>query len=448
MRRAWPLFIPALLASVALVLSPSDARALPGWVTEGNQEDASYGVSVADAGDVNGDGFDDVIVGAEHFDNGQELEGRAFAYYGSATGIDTIADWVAESNQSGASFGFSVAGAGDVNGDGFDDVIVGAYLFGQNGEGRAFAYYGSAAGLSADPDWTVGSNQGGGWLGSSVSGAGDVNGDGFDDVIVGAVGFDNGQVDEGRAFAFHGSATGLSTSAAWKAEPNHVSAAFGTSVAGAGDVDRDGFDDVIVGAYADGGVGRGRAYAYRGSATGLSTIASWIAEGDRNFAHLGTSVSGAGDVNGDGFEDVIVGAPDFGHGQQYEGQALAYHGSATGLGPDPAWTVASNVESAHLGQSVDGAGDVNGDGFDDVVISAPTFPPRGAAFLVFGSPTGLLSTSERSESDQVGANYGVSVSGAGDVNGDGFDEVLIGASYYDHGQPDEGAAFLTYGHPD
>ncbi len=125
----------------------------PNWTAESNQANAEFGYSVASAGDVNGDGFSDVIVGAPLFDNGETDEGRAFVYHGSASGLSTTPNWTAESNQALAWFGSSVASAGDVNGDGFSDVIVGAYLFdnGETNEGRAFVYYGNGGiGLRQD----------------------------------------------------------------------------------------------------------------------------------------------------------------------------------------------------------------------------------------------------------------------------------------------------------
>ena len=123
-------------------------------------------------------------------------------------------------------FGYSVATAGDVNGDGFSDVIVGAIWFdnGQTDEGRAFVYHGSASGLGLCPAWTAEGDQASALFGYSVATAGDVNGDGYSDVIVGAVQYDNGQTDEGRAFVYHGSSSGLATSAAWTAESNQASA--------------------------------------------------------------------------------------------------------------------------------------------------------------------------------------------------------------------------------
>jgi hypothetical protein len=159
-----------------------------------------------------------------------------FVYHGSATGLSTSPNWTAESNQVGARFGWSVSSAGDVNGDGFSDVIVGADGFsnGEAFEGAAFVYHGSATGLSTSANWTAESNQGNARFGFSVSSAGDVNGDGFSDVIVGAYGFENDQFGEGAVFIYHGSATGLSTSANWTAVGNQAFAGFGWSVSSAG----------------------------------------------------------------------------------------------------------------------------------------------------------------------------------------------------------------------
>jgi hypothetical protein len=280
---------------------------------------------VATAGDVNGDGFSDVIVGAHAYSNGEDIEGRAFVYHGSAAGLATTPAWTAEGNQDFAYFGGSVATAGDVNGDGYSDVIVGAATV-----GRAFVYHGSGAGLATTAAWTAESNQAFAGFGGSVATAGDVNGDGFSDVIVGAGGYDNGEANEGRAFVYHGSGAGLATTAAWTAEGNQDFADFGFSVATAGDVNGDGFSDVIVGArtYDNGEANEGRAFVYHGSAAGLATTSDWSAESDQADADFGW-VATAGDVNGDGFSDVIVGAPRYDNGETDEGRAFVYHGSAT-----------------------------------------------------------------------------------------------------------------------
>jgi cell division septation protein DedD len=160
---------------------------------------------------VNGDGYSDVIVGEDEYDNSQENEGRAHVYYGSAAGLSMTAGWTAEGNQAGAQFGYSVGTAGDVNGDGYADVIVGEPCYDgvQTDEGRVFVYHGSAAGLTSAPNWSVEGDQGG-HLGESVSTAGDVNGDGYADVIIGATYNDNGQHDEGQAFVYYGNGGGLS----------------------------------------------------------------------------------------------------------------------------------------------------------------------------------------------------------------------------------------------
>jgi hypothetical protein len=120
---------------------------LPNWVAESNQAFANFGHSVSNAGDVNKDGFDDIVIGSRRYDNVESDEGAAFLYYGSSSGLSSISNLIFESNQVEAYFGTSVASAGDVNGDGFSDVIAGAYLFdnGHADEGGAFVYYGSPA---------------------------------------------------------------------------------------------------------------------------------------------------------------------------------------------------------------------------------------------------------------------------------------------------------------
>jgi hypothetical protein len=389
-------------------------------------------------------------------------------YHGSASGLSTTPNWTAESNQAGAQFGFSVASAGDVNGDGFSDVIVGAWLFdnGQTDEGAAFVYHGSASGLSATPNWTAESNKVGAQFGNSVASAGDVNGDGYSDVIVGAFGFANGEAFEGRAFVYHGSASGLSTTPNWTAESNQVNAQFGYSVASAGDVNGDGFSDVIVGAFgfSNGEASEGAAFVYHGSANGVNNgvpgtpaNAAWTAESNQVNAQFGNSVASAGDVNGDGFSDVIVGAFGFSNGEAFEGRAFVYHGSASGLSTTPNWTAESNQVGAEFGVSVASAGDVNGDGYSDVIVGARLFDngetDEGRAFVYHGSANGVnngvpgtpANAAWTAESNQANAQFGVSVASAGDVNGDGYSDVIVGALLFDNGETDEGRAFVYYG---
>ncbi|MEO0216562.1 MAG: FG-GAP-like repeat-containing protein [candidate division WOR-3 bacterium] len=424
------------------------------WIGQSNQANAHYGNSLSCAGDVNGDGYSDVIVGAPDYDNGQTDEGMAFVYYGSPYGLPTSPNWTGESNQASAYYGISVSTAGDVNGDGYSDVIIGAHYYdgGQTNEGRVYVYHGSASGLATSPNWTGQSNQADAHYGTSVACAGDVNGDGYSDVIIGIPEFDNNETDEGRAYVYHGSASGLSTLPTWSAEPNVSNASFGRSVATAGDINGDGYADVIVGAplYTNGQGDEGAAFVYHGSASGLSTAPMWTNEANQNNAYFGFSVSTAGDVNGDGYADVIVGAPFYTNGQDYEGAAFVYHGSASGLSTTPMWTNESNQNNAYFGFSVSTAGDVNGDGYSDVIIGAHYYDngetDEGRAFVYHGSAAGLSTTPNwTGESNQPSAYYGISVSTAGDVNGDGYSDVIVGAYFYDNGESNEGRAFVYYG---
>ncbi|MCB9686157.1 MAG: FG-GAP repeat protein [Alphaproteobacteria bacterium] len=450
---------------VRLVVDASDAvgavtvdpmLAVVAWSAASDQASAGFGHSVASAGDVNGDGYDDVVVGAWRYDNGQTDEGGAALYLGTAAGLSTAPAWSAQSNQASANLGHSVASAGDVNGDGYDDVVVGAHFYdhGQTDEGAAFVYLGSATGLSAAAAWSAESDQAFAYFGGSVASAGDVNGDGYDDVVVGARQYwnGNGQTWEGGAFLYLGSGVGLSATSAWTAESSQAFAYFGSSVASAGDVNGDGYDDVIVGAdsFDDGEVDEGAAFLYLGSASGLSATPAWSAESDQASAHFGSSVASAGDVNGDGYDDVIVGAHGFDNGHIDEGAAFVYLGSAMGLSATPAWSAESDQASAGFGLSVASAGDVNGDGYADVVVGAHGYDnghtDEGAVFLYLGSATGLsVAPVWNAESGQGQAEFGWSVASAGDVNGDGYDDWVVGAEDYDDRWTDEGAAFLYQG---
>ncbi|MBS1536773.1 MAG: FG-GAP repeat protein [Bacteroidetes bacterium] len=425
------------------------------WITEGNQINAQYGTSVAGIGDVNGDGYGDVAVGAPFFDNGELDEGRAFAYYGSASGIGNAAA-VFESNKVAGFMGFSVASAGDVNGDGYSDMIVGVPGgdYGQLSEGKAFVFQGSASGLSTTPLWSFESNQVGAALGYSVSTAGDVNADGYSDIIIGAPLYDSIQTDKGRVFVFLGGGSGPSVAPSWIGEMNQAGAQFGSSVACVGDLNKDTYSDIAIGApYADSGqTDEGMVFVYRGSLLGVNPTPAWIGEGNQTNAHYGASIAGANDINGDGYSDLVIGAPEANADVDaaLEGRVYAYFGSTTFPQASPSWTGDTQQDGAQFGESVSSAGDVNGDGFCDLIVGIPNYENgqigEGRAVVYYGSVNGPGPVANWTmEVNQVGASFGEAVSGGGDVNGDGYADVIVGAPNYTNGQQNEGGMFVYFG---
>ncbi len=434
----YPLLIDPLLTS-------------PSWMITGGQAGAQLGTSVATAGDVNGDGYSDVIVGAPEFDVGSEGEGRALVFLGSPAGLSTSPSWTADGGQALASFGFAVATAGDVDGDGCSDVLVGARHF--DGafadEGRASLYLGGSTGLAANPVWTATGGQAGARFGHALGPAGDVNGDGFADVVVGAPTVDQGAADAGAAFVYVGSSAGLAAAPAWSGSSQQFGAAFGTSVATAGDVDGDGFADVVVGApfFDPGTLPGGAAFVYFGSAGVEFTAPPVRLDGQVGSWH-GYSVSTAGDVDGDGYADVIVGAPRHSDGEFGEGGAFVYLGAPDHPLQTAPWSDTGDQVDAEFGHAVATAGDVNGDGRADVVVGARFFDAgvgdEGAAYVYLGSPAGP-SLVWSVMGSVAGAQLGNVVSTAGDVDGDGCADVIVGARFYHAGQAGEGAAFVYRG---
>ena len=429
---------------------------VPVAILERNQVSAAFGYSVASAGDVNGDGYSDVIVGAVQYTNVENMEGAAFIFHGSAAGVNTTAASIVESNQPSAFMGKFVACAGDVNGDGYSDVIVGAWAYdsGQADEGAAFVYLGSASGINTSATAIFEGNQDGASMGNCVAGAGDINGDGYSDIIVGAPDYNNVEIDEGVAFIYHGSPDGLKITNNWQVLEAQGGANYGLSVASAGDINSDGFSDVLVGAYIYNQVSNddGKAFLYLGSATGLSTTAAWTAWGTMANEYFGRCLAAAGDVNGDGYGDVLVGAYGYTNGQSQEGRAYLYYGSSGGLAASAAWTYENNVAVSILGVFVAGAGDVNSDGYSDIIIGAPQYDngvieiDEGKVYLFYGKSTIPASTPDWSvEGNQTGAWLGISVAGLGDVNADGYSDIIIGAHTYDSPELDEGKVFVFYG---
>jgi hypothetical protein len=315
---------------------------------------------------VNHDGFSDVIISAYMNSGGGTLAGRAYLYFGGAN-MNNIPDVIFTGETSFNYFGNSVASAGDVNHDGFADVIIGAEDNSAAGfqAGRAYIYFGEAnMDNSADVIFT--GEAGLDNFGHCVSSAGDVNHDGFSDVIVGAYLNDGGGSDAGRAYLYFGGAS-MDNVADVIFTGEASLGRFGTGVSSAGDVNHDGFSDVIVGASL-GGNAAGRAYLYLGGAR-MDNIADIILNGEASGGAFGTSVSAAGDVNHDGFSDVIIGAYWNNAGGFNAGRAYLYFGG-TRMDNIADVIFTGEASSDLLGLSVSSAGDVNYDGFSDVIIGA------------------------------------------------------------------------------
>lgn len=485
------------------VVELSDVEAgMGGFVINGISAEDYSGTSVSGAGDVNGDGFDDLIVGAPGDDPNGISSGASFVVFGKADGsiveLSEVQAGRGGFGINGVSFGdnsgAAVSGAGDVNGDGLDDLIVGALVDDPNGSnaGASFVVFGKADGSVVElSDVEAGS---GGFVingvsaldlsGGAVDGAGDVNGDGFDDLIVGAFGDDPNDSSSGASFVVFGKADGsvveLSDVEAGTGGfvINGVSRgdSSGVSVSGAGDVNGDGFDDLIVGARYAGPNGNrsGASYVVFGKVDGGVVELSDVEAGAGGFVingvsagdMSGRSVSSAGDVNGDGFDDLIIGAyGDDPNGSSSGASFVVFgktDGSAVELSDIEAGTggfVINGLSSSdHSGLSVSGAGDVNGDGFDDLIVGAygsdPNGSDSGASFVVYGKVDGdavELSAIELGTGGfaingvSAGDIAGRAVSGAGDVNGDGFDDLIVGAFGDDPNGSWSGASFVVFG---
>lgn len=488
-----------------MAVSLSSLNGSNGFEIDGEFGGDYSGGSVSGAGDVNGDGFADLLIGAAGADPKGISSGATYVVFGTGgtfpaalnvSSLDGSNGFQITGEAAGDGFGYDVSGAGDVNGDGFDDLIIGADGVdseGRPGIGAAYVVFGNDTGFSATLsvfalDGTngfkmVGEAQGD-RLGSSVSGAGDVNGDGFDDLIIGT-----GAFAASPSYVIFGQAAGfaptvdlsrLQGSNGFKVVGIYDT--FGGSVGGAGDVNHDQFDDLIIGAPSRDASGftSETSYVIFGKPAGfLPTLNVSTLDGktgfklqgekDPDFINGSGDVSSAGDVNGDGIDDLLIAADGFTPNDSSGGESYVVFGKAAGfdatfdlstLNGANGFKIAGERGGDYSAGSVSAAGDFNGDGFGDLLIGNPGDDPNGAlnsgaGYVVFGKFSGFTAVVKLSALNGVNGfklpgaaeddRAGRSVSAAGDVNGDGFADVIIGADGAGADGTSAGASYVVFG---
>ncbi len=489
------------------VMNLADLNGDNGFRLSGTDRLDQFGRSLSEAGDINGDGFDDVIIGAPFAASLDGIvSGASYVILGRAGGFDASLDLSDLDGSNGFRLdgitmlghsGHSVSMAGDVNGDGFDDMIIGAPFADSDGHssGSSYVVFGKATGFDAMMDlssldgnngFRVDGEVAGDRAGYSVGRAGDFNGDGYDDVIIASPSADPNGDYSGSSYVIFGKASGFSATLNLSGltgdngfrVDGKDSEQSGISVNNAGDVNGDGYDDMIVGTFSD------SSYVIFGKASGFNATLDLSSIDGSNgfrldggnvfsFAYSGKSVSTAGDINGDGFDDVIVGSYRADANGSFSGVSYVVFGKASGfnatldlsqLNGRNGFRIDGAASRDYLGISVSNAGDVNGDGFDDVIIGAYGADPigfgsdAGSSYVIFGKASGFDARMDlssltgnvgiRLDGGEGGDQSGESVSGAGDVNGDGFDDLLIGAPYDDTNGIGSGSGFVIFGSRD
>ncbi len=422
-------------ASVLLALTGhAGAQALL-YSFEGGPGDR-LGASVAGAGDVDGDGVDDVVVGMPSDATKGWKAGAARVYSGKDGSL--LLELYGE--RSGDLFGTSVDGAGDIDGDGRAEVIVGApgydYAGGSSfNSGTAYVYTGSGVLLYRPGSASAGDN-----AGFSVAGLGDMDGDGLPEYAFGMpLSNYNGLFDQGAIVVMASSANwAWPWMVLWGGAAGDL---FGWSLDSAGDIDQDGRDDLIVGAPLAEflGTNQGKAYVI----SGRTKYRLFETTGGWNGGELGYDVAGIGDADQDGYPDFAIGEPFADFGGPGSGRVQVF----SGKWPFPQLHADAGWPGSWFGFSVAGVGDFDGDGGDDLAIGAPqldfgSYTNLGNVWVLSGDSGGFLWNWWGNAS---GDEFGYSVAGAGDMNLDGLGEVVAGAPYNDAGGKDPGQARVFAG---
>lgn len=435
-------------------LSPEDAVATLYGEAEGDYTGSSGGV--AGLGDVNGDGVVDIAVGSPWSDAGGYGSGAVYVVLGPIQGESNLSEasarWV---HDSGGRAG-RVAAAGDVDGDGVPDLLVGAYMDQENGRtgGAAYIVPTHVTGQQSLADATAkryGEAEGNG-AGIALAGAGDVNEDGFDDVLVGApLPLKLDDPLRGATYLLHGP---LSGTASLATADLRIGGTTGGSLAGGRDLDGDGTPDVLVGApfYDPARTGTGAVFMVSGALTGsvdLSALATRLL-GQNAWDLAGSAVASLGDTDDDGYNDIAVGAPAADTPNPYSGCVYLVRGpigDQRSLGEADGFIV-GHMESEAVGDGVAAAGDTDGDGRSDLLLrgSGGAAEWAGEVFVFYGPVAGTWSVEDagasllgRSERDFMGSG----LASAGDTDADGFDDILVGAPGFEGSNP----ALLLRGGP-
>jgi hypothetical protein len=398
--QVWMSILLAVVLIAATGSESAQAQCTTPFTLTGQNGGDTFGRAVSGIGDVNGDGYDDFIVGASGNGAGGPDAGRAYVYSG-LTGTRLYLFTGEEENDN---LGWSVSGAGDVNGDGTPDFIIGTRNAG--GTGKAYVY----SGADGSELYTFVGADAGDNLGWGVNDAGDVDGDGYDDVIVGAPSAIP-LAQPGKAYVF----SGFDGSVIHEFNGEAPEDVFGRSVCGIGDVDGDGHADVAVAAANNdaGGNNAGRVYVYSGDDGSLL----YTLTGERRGHNFGFEIAGVGDVNDDGIPDLAVGAPGADAGRVY-----VFEGHTGNL----IYVANGEIPGDEFGRSVAGCGDLNGDHIPDVIVGARgndiAGNNAGRAYALLGHNGAFFYTFTGDGNNRA---LGTAVSCAGDVNGDGIDDILL-----------------------